>query len=130
MHLLDVIHCGDASRFSAAPCERRGKSSNRSSSWWFVEENRTKVSCCKVLRHNIFGVPLVETLREDMHFQIEERIKQLLGSELKVNASVIATSTSRTPLLGRGVGLDSVETMALVLAASRRSLESLCPILI
>jgi acyl carrier protein len=55
-------------------------------------------------------------MKQDAHFQIEERIKQLLGSELKVNGSVIATSTSGTPLLGRGVGLDSVETMALVLS--------------
>ena len=55
-------------------------------------------------------------MRQDAYLQIEKKIKQLLGSELKVNASVIATSTSRTPLLGRGVGLDSVETMALVLS--------------
>lgn len=48
--------------------------------------------------------------------QIEKRIKQLLDSELSVSASVIATSSSSTPLLGRGVGLDSVETMALVLS--------------
>src|SRR5262245_45347796 len=61
------------------------------------------------------GGTLVESMRQDAHFQIEQRIKQLLGSELKVNASVIATITSDTPLLGRGVGLDSVETMALVL---------------
>lgn len=48
--------------------------------------------------------------------QIEKRIKQLLSSELNVNASVIASSNASTPLLGRGVGLDSVETMALVLS--------------
>jgi acyl carrier protein len=55
-------------------------------------------------------------MRQDDYLEIEKRIKQLLGSELKVNASVIAISTSGTPLLGRGVGLDSVETMALVLS--------------
>jgi acyl carrier protein len=55
-------------------------------------------------------------MRQDDYLEIEKRIKQLLSSELKVNASVIATSTSGTPLLGRGVGLDSVETMALVLS--------------
>lgn len=55
-------------------------------------------------------------MRQDAYLQIEKRIKQLLSSELNVNASVIATSTSSTPLLGRGVGLDSVETMALVLS--------------
>jgi acyl carrier protein len=61
------------------------------------------------------GGMFIHTMRQDAHFQIEKRIKQLLASELKVNASVIATSTSSTPLLGRGVGLDSVETMVLVL---------------
>jgi acyl carrier protein len=55
-------------------------------------------------------------MRHDACLQIEKRIKQLLDSELNVNTSVIATSTSSTPLLGRGVGLDSVETMALVLS--------------
>jgi len=55
-------------------------------------------------------------MTHDDHLQIEKRIKQLLGSELNVSASVIATSTFSTPLLGRGVGLDSIETMALVLS--------------
>jgi acyl carrier protein len=58
---------------------------------------------------------LVETMRQDAHFEIEKRIKQLLSSELNVNASILAASTFNTPLLGRGVGLDSVETMALAL---------------
>ena len=59
---------------------------------------------------------LIYTMRQDAYLQIEKRIKQLLDSELRVSASVIATSSSSTPLLGRGVGLDSVETMALVLS--------------
>ena len=63
-----------------------------------------------------FGGTLIYSMRQDAYLQIEKRIKQLLSSELNVNASVIATSTSSTPLLGRGVGLDSVETMALVLS--------------
>jgi acyl carrier protein len=54
-------------------------------------------------------------MRQDAYLQIEKRIKQLLDSELS-SAHRIATSTSTTPLLGRGVGLDSVETMALVLS--------------
>ena len=48
--------------------------------------------------------------------QIEERIKQLLVSELKVSPATIADTNSATPLLGRGIGLDSVETMALVVS--------------
>jgi acyl carrier protein len=62
------------------------------------------------------GGTLIYTMRQDAYLQIEKRIKQLLDSKLSVSASVIATSSSSTPLLGRGVGLDSVETMALVLS--------------
>jgi acyl carrier protein len=47
---------------------------------------------------------------------IEVKVKQLLISELNVNPTIIAASDSGTPLLGRGIGLDSVETMALILA--------------
>jgi acyl carrier protein len=54
-------------------------------------------------------------MRQDVYRQIESKIKQLLRSELNVNAAIIATTTSSTPLLGRGIGLDSVETMGLVL---------------
>jgi len=54
--------------------------------------------------------------KQDGNLEIENKIKLLLRSELNVNASVMATSTSSTPLLGRGIGLDSVETMALVLS--------------
>jgi acyl carrier protein len=47
---------------------------------------------------------------------IQRKIEQLLVSELKVNPAAIAELNSSTPLLGRGIGLDSVETMALVVA--------------
>ena len=46
---------------------------------------------------------------------IQGKIKQLLISELKLNPAALAELDSSTPLLGRGIGLDSVETMALVL---------------
>jgi len=49
-------------------------------------------------------------------FEIEAAIKHLLRSVLKVDPAVIDASHSGTPLLGRGIGLDSIETMALVLA--------------
>lgn len=51
-----------------------------------------------------------------MKLEIEKRIKQLLVSELKVNRTVIDASSPNAPLLGRGIGLDSVETMALVVS--------------
>ena len=46
--------------------------------------------------------------------EVEDRIKQLLVRELGVNPAKTATSSSNTPLLGRGIGLDSIETLALV----------------
>jgi acyl carrier protein len=35
---------------------------------------------------------------------------------LKVNPAILETTDSTTPLLGRGIGLDSVEAMALVVS--------------
>jgi acyl carrier protein len=55
-------------------------------------------------------------MKQDACFEIEAKIKHLLRSALKVDAAVIETSHSGTPLLGRGIGLDSIETMVLVLA--------------
>ena len=55
-------------------------------------------------------------MKQDACFEIEAKIKHLLRSALKVDAAVVETSHARTPLLGRGIGLDSIETMALVLA--------------
>jgi len=46
--------------------------------------------------------------------EIEEKIKQILISELDVNPKTVAKTNSTTPLLGRGIGLDSIEAMALV----------------
>lgn len=44
---------------------------------------------------------------------IESRIKDLLVSRLNVSAETLASGDGDTPLLGRGIGLDSVEAMAL-----------------
>ena len=46
--------------------------------------------------------------------EIEEEIKQILISELEVSPVILANSNSTTPLLGRGIGLDSIETLSLV----------------
>lgn len=46
--------------------------------------------------------------------EIEKRIKRILRSALGVNSSIPSESTSTTPLLGRGIGLDSMETLTLV----------------
>ena len=47
---------------------------------------------------------------------IEERVKHILISKLKVSSSILAGSNSATPLLGHGIGLDSIETLTLVAA--------------
>jgi acyl carrier protein len=44
---------------------------------------------------------------------IEQRIKQILASQLDVDPDTVAQSGPQTPLIGRGIGLDSVEAMAL-----------------
>lgn len=55
------------------------------------------------------------TMIEDaLRSSIEERIRRLLVSELNVNATAIAASSSTTSLLGQGIGLDSVEILGLV----------------
>jgi acyl carrier protein len=53
---------------------------------------------------------------EELLLVIETKIKELLVSELNVSRAALAACSSMTPLLGTGIGLDSVETMALVLA--------------
>jgi acyl carrier protein len=54
--------------------------------------------------------------KQNGHFHIEDKIKELLVSELNVSRAALAACSSDTPLLGKGIGLDSVETMALVVA--------------
>jgi acyl carrier protein len=48
--------------------------------------------------------------------EIDAKIRSILLSELRVNAATLAQSDSGTPLIGRGIGLDSVEALALVVA--------------
>jgi acyl carrier protein len=55
-------------------------------------------------------------MKQAARFEIEAAIKHLLRTTLNVDPAVVDASHSATPLLGRGVGLDSIETMALVLA--------------
>lgn len=48
--------------------------------------------------------------------EIQATIKQLLIDELQVDATLLTNADATTPLLGRGIGLDSVEAMRLGLA--------------
>lgn len=47
---------------------------------------------------------------------VESRIKHLLVSRLRVDPAILAASDGDTCLLGRGIGLDSVEALALAIA--------------
>lgn len=49
------------------------------------------------------------------HSEIETTIKQLLIDDLQVDAALIENADTQTPLLGRGIGLDSVEALRLAL---------------
>lgn len=49
------------------------------------------------------------------HPEIQAAIKQILIDELQVERGMIESADSDTPLLGRGIGLDSVEAMRLAL---------------
>jgi acyl carrier protein len=50
---------------------------------------------------------------------LDDAIKRILGNDLGISDEVIAKCDPDTPLLGRGIGLDSVEAMALVLSLER-----------
>jgi acyl carrier protein len=51
--------------------------------------------------------------------EIESRIKHILISDLEIELDRLATYDSNTPLLGRGIGLDSVETLTLAASIER-----------
>jgi acyl carrier protein len=53
-------------------------------------------------------------MEDNLSFEIEAKIKKILTAELAVDPATLANSNSSTPLLGRGIGLDSIETLALV----------------
>jgi acyl carrier protein len=55
-----------------------------------------------------------ESTPHDQHrLNIERRVRELMINKLRVSPVVLETSDSATPLLGRGIGLDSMEAMSL-----------------
>ena len=50
---------------------------------------------------------------------VEQRIRQLLVSDLEIDPERLTGSAEQVPLLGRGIGLDSVEALALALGLER-----------
>ena len=55
-------------------------------------------------------------MESSLRLDTEGRIRHILMSQLEIRPSVLAESSSTTPLLGRGIGLDSMETLTLVAA--------------
>lgn len=53
-------------------------------------------------------------MEEKLSLDIEKKIIQILISDLEIDPTILSTVDSNTPLLGRGIGLDSVETLTLV----------------
>lgn len=58
-------------------------------------------------------------MKRNVMTETEEKIKQILISDLEIEPQRLAACESSTPLLGRGVGLDSVETLTLVVGIER-----------
>ena len=52
-------------------------------------------------------------MQSNQRAEIESLIKDILVSHLDVNRETMAASNAETPLLGSGIGLDSVEAMIL-----------------
>ncbi|MEJ2076488.1 MAG: phosphopantetheine-binding protein [Acidobacteriota bacterium] len=52
--------------------------------------------------------------------QIEAAIRQVLVDELKLKSADVAALSVDTPLLGRGLGLDSMEVLTLTTALEER----------
>jgi acyl carrier protein len=50
---------------------------------------------------------------------IDAAIRRILTDELRVSAAVLAACDGATPLLGLGLGLDSIEAMSLALGLER-----------
>jgi len=53
-------------------------------------------------------------MEEKLSSDIEKKIIQILISDLEIDPAILSTVDSNTPLLGRGIGLNSVETLTLV----------------
>lgn len=86
-------------KYSKAPLEIRGKYRNR----------------CLWLK---FPYPMDKMLKEKL-YTIEEKIKKILISKFEIKPALLTELNPDTPLLGRGIGLDSIEAMALVAAIEK-----------
>jgi len=52
--------------------------------------------------------------------QVEDTIKEILVVELELDPGTYGANSSTTPLLGRGIGLDSIDALTLISAIEKR----------
>lgn len=52
--------------------------------------------------------------------ELESEIRAVLRERLGVDPAVLKAATATTPLLGRGIGIDSIEAMTLAAALEQR----------
>jgi acyl carrier protein len=52
--------------------------------------------------------------------QIEEAIRNVLIAELELDADMVSAHGADTPLLGRGIGLDSIDALTLIAALEKQ----------
>ena len=52
--------------------------------------------------------------------QIEDAIREILAAELEVDLRSFGVEAGKTPLLGRGIGLDSIDALTLLTALEKR----------
>lgn len=48
--------------------------------------------------------------------EVEQRIRTILIQELRISATTVESITTDTPLLGKGIGIDSMEALCLATA--------------
>jgi acyl carrier protein len=53
-------------------------------------------------------------MEKELPLEVERKIIRILISDLEIDPAILSTANSNTPLLGRGIGLNSVETLTLV----------------
>jgi len=53
-------------------------------------------------------------MENKLSLDVEKKIIHILITDLEIDAVLLSTVNSNTPLLGRGIGINSVETLTLV----------------
>jgi acyl carrier protein len=56
-----------------------------------------------------------QSVKDKKRPEIEDTIRRILITELEVDPAIVSNSDSTTPLLGHGIGLDSMEALTLAM---------------